>query len=92
MAVASLLSVGVLGWVSRAPALVRQRVASAEAFDPAHGAEFSDAEIARHGAYRGPGYLYLLLSNVLTVIVLLLFARGPLARLIDLPAHVPEPT
>lgn len=89
IAAASLLSAGLLAWVSRAPAQLRTRQVTAEAYDAALGAEFPDADVARHGAYRGPGYLYLLLSNALTLLTLLLLARGPLGRLIARSDAVP---
>ena len=82
IAVASLLSALLLAWVSRAPAQLRNREVSADSYDASLGSEFEPTDVARHAAYRGPGYLYLLLSNVLSICVLVILWRGPLGRVL----------
>ena len=86
---AALLSAGLLAWVSRAPAQLRDASVTEGSYDPALGARFSDEEVARHGAYRGPAYLFLLLSTALTVLVLVLMSRGPVARFTERVAGLP---
>lgn len=46
-----------------------------EDVDPSRGSEFADADIARHGAYRGAGYLGFLLHTAVELSVLILLAR-----------------
>lgn len=77
-AAASLVAV-----VSRAPASVRFDRPGPAATDPALGARFTDEEVARAGAYRGPSYLAFALGIALQLAALVVVARGPLARLID---------
>ncbi len=72
--------------VSRAPASLRAG-AQQGSIDPSLGDHFTDAEIIRHAAYRGPAYLALLLTLVVEVAALLLVARGPFAALVD---HLPR--
>ncbi len=74
----SLASAGVVALVSRAPADLRNDRPGPTASDPARGAEFSDREVQRHGAYREPAYAGLAIGIVLEVAVLLLVAKGPL--------------
>lgn len=83
IATLSLAGAGLVGLVSRAPAEVRERRPAGDATDPALGAEFSDEQVARHGAYRRPGYASYLVGLVLQVVTLVLLARGPWARLVD---------
>lgn len=79
----SLGSAAVVALVSRTPAEVRRSVPSRAANSPALGAEFTPGEVARHAAYRGPGYLALLLGIVLQVTLLVVLARGPFGRLVE---------
>lgn len=80
----SLLAAGLLALVSRAPASLRSK-------PPAipgdalleQGDDFTDQQIARHAAYRGPGYLFFGLITILDVLILLTFARGPFGRIVD---------
>jgi STE24 endopeptidase len=51
--------------------------------DPALGASFTDAEVARHGAYRRGQYAGFIFGLVLEVGVLLVLARGPVVRVAD---------
>jgi STE24 endopeptidase len=76
----SLLSAGVLAVASRAPASVRADRPPSNATDPALGARFTPDEVRRAGAYNGPGYLSFLLRTVLSIVVLIVLARGPMAR------------
>ncbi|MGH2755367.1 MAG: M48 family metallopeptidase [Actinomycetota bacterium] len=80
---ASLLSAGILALVSRTPASVRNDKPRAEATSAALGADFTDDQIARHGAYRGPTYLGFVLRVLLPLLALLLLARGPFRDLVD---------
>lgn len=68
---------------SRAPAEVRTADAGREASDPSLGADFTDAQIERHGIYRRSTYLGFALGLLVEVVTLLVMARGPLARLVD---------
>jgi STE24 endopeptidase len=72
-----------VGLLSRTPADVRRAQPASDATDPAHGARFTDEQIARHGAYRAPGYLALVLTFVLEVCVLLVLARAGAYRLVE---------
>lgn len=76
------VAAGLVGLVSRAPASVRDAEPDPAATDPSHGAEFTDAQIARHGAYRGPIYLSLALGVALQIATLVVVARGPFRALV----------
>ncbi|HEV2757389.1 MAG TPA: M48 family metallopeptidase [Actinomycetota bacterium] len=83
IATLSLAAAGIVGLVSRAPAEVRERRAAEDATDPGLGASFTDEQIARHGAYRRPGYVSFVAGLVLQVVTLVVLARGPWARLVE---------
>ncbi len=89
VAAVSLGSAALVGLVSRTPASVRSAEAPDDSRDPALGADFSDEQIARHGAYRGPAYLGFFLSIVVEIALLVVLARGPWARLVDALERVP---
>lgn len=74
---------------SRAPAELRAARPPADASDPSLGASFTDEQVARHGAYRRGAYAGYALSLLLEIGVLLVLARGPLARLIDRSEEIP---
>lgn len=79
-----LLSVGsaaAVAVLSRTPASIREAAPGDDARDPALEADFSEADVARHGAFRGPSYVAFFASTVLTLALLLLLARGPFASL-----------
>ena len=78
------VAAGILALVSRAPAEMRLAEPSPGSRDPALGARFTPQQIARHGAYRGPAYLSIGLSIALQGAVLVILARGPFSRLVDL--------
>jgi STE24 endopeptidase len=80
---------GLLALSSRTPEEVRSNSPGKGATRAELGARFSDEQIARHGAYRGPTYLSFALSTVLNLVVLLVLARGPFGRLIDRLQTVP---
>ena len=80
---------GLLALVSRTPADVRLAEPPPGAGDPALGAHFSAELVARHGAYRGPAYLFFGLSVVLQVVILLLLARGPWSRFVNFLEGMP---
>ena len=73
----------IVGFVSRTPASVRSAEAEPSATDPSLGASFSDAQIARHGAFRGPLYLALALGLLVEVVALIVLARGPFRELVE---------
>ena len=73
----AIVCAGIVGFASRAPASVRTAGPPADATDPDNGARFTDEQIARHGAYRGPIYLSLGLSIALQTATLIVLARGP---------------
>ena len=74
----SLVFAGVVAFVSRAPAELRAPQADVE---PASDG-FTDAQVARHGAYRGPLYLAFFLSLAVQVVALLLLRGEPIAQLV----------
>ena len=94
IACAALLSAGLVALVSRTPERVRQPggprhdTDSVAPTDPALGSDFDEADVARHGAYNGPQYLAFALGIVLEIVILVVLARGPLARAVD---RVPLP-
>jgi len=71
-----------LALASRAPADVRLARPGPGAADPSLGARFTDGEIERHAAYRGPSYLSAALSLCLQIVFLVVLAAGPWARLV----------
>ena len=79
----SLIAAGLVALVSRTPAEVRDAQRPPDALDPELGATFRPADQERHGAFRRIGYTALAASLALQVIVLLLLARGPVARLAE---------
>lgn len=81
--VLSLGAAAAVALVSRAPESVRQAKPTDEERDPARGAEFSDELVARHGAFRAPAYLAFVLGTVLSLVLLVLLARGPFASLVS---------
>lgn len=86
---AALACAGALALVSRTPAAVRQARPAPEATAPALGARFSDAEVARHGAYRASGYLAFVLGAALDVLVLVVLARGPFRHAAEAAERLP---
>jgi STE24 endopeptidase len=82
IALVSVAGAGVVALVSRAPAEVRQRPSAGDTTDPSLGSSFTDEQVARHAAYRGPGYLAYAVGLVVEVATLLVLARGPWGRLL----------
>lgn len=82
IALLAIAAAGTVAVVSRTPASIRAEAREGST-DPDLGASFTDAEIASHGAYRGPSYLAYFLSFGLNLVVLILLARGPLAAAIE---------
>lgn len=70
----------VVGWVSRAPGEIR-RPPSVGADEPSEDG-FTDAEVNRHAAYRGPLYLAMLLALCVQIAFLLLLRGAPIARVV----------
>lgn len=83
ISVLSLASAGVVALASRVPADIRADKPEPEATDPALGATFTDAQVERHAAYRRGAYAGSAASVVLEILVLVILARGPLARLLE---------
>ena len=67
---------------SRAPASVRNYEPNRAATDPSLGAGFTDEQIERNGIYRRSTYLGYALALLIEMMVLVLLARGPAARLV----------
>lgn len=86
---AALACAGAVALAARTPAAVRQARPAPEATDPALGARFSDADVARHGAYRAPGYLAFVLGVALEILALVVLARGPFRRAAELAEGLP---
>lgn len=68
---------------SRAPAPVRHADFDRSDTDPSLGATFTDEQIERHGIFRRSAYLGFALGLALEILVLVLLARGPLGRAVD---------
>lgn len=83
LAVVSLVGAGAVALASRAPAELRRRPPAGDATDPALGSTFTDEQVARHGAYRGPGYLAFAIGLAVQVVALCVLARGPWERLVS---------
>ena len=83
MTLLSLGSAAVVAFASRAPESIRRATASDEEKDPSRGAVFSDEDIARHGAYRGPSYLAFVLGTLVSLATFLFLIKGPFASLSD---------
>ncbi len=87
--VLALGSAGVVAFVSRTPASIRQAKPPVAATQADRGASFTPAEIARVGDYQGPGYLSTALSLVISILALIWLARGPVRWMVDHLEHVP---
>lgn len=70
----AIASAGFLAFDSRAPETVREAEPGPDATDPSLGATFTDEDVARHGAYRAPAYLYLAMSLLLQAAGLVVLA------------------
>lgn len=83
-----MIAAGVVGFISRAPAELRAPRSELQP-DAVDAAEvdpddpFPDADIARHGAFRGPIYLSIALGFVLQVAILVALATGPFPALVE---------
>lgn len=78
----SLGSAGLAAYVSRAPVESRADRPGAEEHDPSLGASFTDGQVERHAAYRGPSYLAFVLTSLVPLIFLWLLTKGPGASLV----------
>lgn len=74
----SSLCAGIVAFVSRAPEDVRAAQRGLETDDG-----FTDAQVERHGAYRGPLYLAFGLSTLAQVVALLLLRGRPIDQLVS---------
>lgn len=83
LVVLALGSAIVLALASRAPDRVREAEPGPDATDASHGSHFSEEDVARHGAYRGPTYLSLALQIVLQIVTLVVLARVLVPRIVD---------
>ena len=82
IAAVSVAAAALVGFASRAPEDLRRRPADPGAVDAALGSSFTDEQVARHAAYRRPGYLALGLGLVVQVVALVVLARGPWGELV----------
>jgi STE24 endopeptidase len=80
-----------VAFVSRTPAELRNDKPGPEATDPSRGPSFSDAEIQRHAAYRGPGYLSFALGLLMEVAFLVVLAQGGMDALARATDRLPGP-
>lgn len=83
MTVMSVGGAGLVAFVSRTPEEIREAKPGPEAYDPDLGASFTDAQVQRHAAFRGPGYLQFAFATVIPLLLLVLLAKGPFAALVD---------
>ena len=81
----SFVAAGIVGFVSRTPASIR----SADPAPQAAGASFTDAQVRRHAAYRGPLYLALALGLVIQVALLVMLRGEPIGRVARLLEAMP---
>jgi STE24 endopeptidase len=81
--VAAICSAGLVALVSRTPASVRATRPGPDATDPSLGAHFTDEQVSRHAAYRGPSYLSYTLSVLLELGVLVVLVMGPFRRFVE---------
>jgi STE24 endopeptidase len=88
IAAVSLASAGLVALVARTPSNIRTEVVRGST-DPDLGAHFTDEEIARHGAFREVGYVSFVLFLAVELVTLLVLARGPMGRIIDVVERVP---
>lgn len=86
---ASVAAASFVALASRAPAELRRDRATADATDPSLEAAFTERQIERHGAYRRAAYAGFGAALLLEVSVLLVLARGPLRRALDLSGGLP---
>lgn len=89
LVVLALSSAALVGYVSRTPGELRRAGPSPGALDADRGAAFSDADVARHAAYRGPSYLAFALSLLIEIALLIVLARGPFAAVHDIVRGLP---
>jgi STE24 endopeptidase len=82
-------SAGAVAVAARTPLEVRRDSPPKDATRASLGATFTSAQIARHGAYRGPAYLALGLGIALQLATLVVVARGPWGRLVGALERVP---
>jgi STE24 endopeptidase len=85
----ALLAALLLAFISRAPADVRRAGPGPGATDSSLGADFTDEQVARHGAYREASYTVYALSLLVEVAVLVILLRGPAARAVEWLQRVP---
>lgn len=85
----SLLAAGTVALVSRTPVSIREDKPDSSATDPSLGATFTDDQIRRATAYRTPVYLAYGFELLLSLALLLMFARGPFVRLVDRVTQLP---
>jgi STE24 endopeptidase len=85
----SLLSAGLVAFISRAPVEIRSAEPSSGATDASLGASFTDEQIDRHRAFRAPSYAAFAVGSVLPVVFLVLLARGPFAALVAQVQRLP---
>jgi STE24 endopeptidase len=89
LAVLASAAAGAVAMASRTPLEVRRDSPPKDAIRASLGATFTPAQIARHGAYRGPAYLALGLGIALQATTLVVLARGPWGRFIAALERVP---
>src|SRR5918995_3007154 len=85
----ALLAALLLAFISRAPADVRRAEPGPGATDSSLGADFTDEQVARHGAYREAAYTVYALSVLVEMAALVIFLRGPGARTVEWLQRVP---
>jgi STE24 endopeptidase len=89
VAALSLLAAGIVAFVSQAPASLRSEEPGRAATDPSIGARFTDQQIERAAAFRGPTYLAFALGVLLQIATLLILLKGPFARFVDAIERIP---
>jgi STE24 endopeptidase len=85
----ALVSAGLLGLLSRAPASLRRAEPPPGAVDPANGARFGEVVQERAAAYNRASYASFFIGTALRVAVLVVLALGLWRRTVDLVEMVP---
>ncbi|HWC14752.1 MAG TPA: M48 family metallopeptidase [Actinomycetota bacterium] len=86
----ALASAAVVTLASRVPASVRRAGPAFYDLEPGQSrATFTDAQVARHGSYRGPLYLALALGTLLQIALLLSLRGAPIAAIVRAFERVP---
>jgi STE24 endopeptidase len=86
---AALLAGALTALAARAPAELRRHSPERGAADPQLGATFTRRDVERGAAFNRSGYVAVVLSAVLGLVVAAVLARGPFGRMVDAVDKLP---